>query len=406
MVSKQKILIVDDDNNIAELIALYLTKECFETKIVNDGEEALKKFASFHPDLIILDLMLPGIDGYQVCRELRQLHLVEPRGGAGLALLQRLEDSGQAGLAAVDAVEGLVAEGGLGDGDVRVLALDGSELGADEAAAGEDHVAGDHGHVGVARCVEGGVDAVQGAAGIADVCHQADAPAVDPVVEKAQVLGLVGGDDELVCQGEQAVDTPQQQGLTQEGHRRLGPSHAAGLPACLDYDGEISALAQIIPPSSETLAGKYNPKVRRRGRRQRFVPLRQAPATLGQRRAAPLVCSGTREGGQGVFCLPQDGTASGQRGGQVDEALVGAAAPVRAVRGERLDIRAVDEHVAQGHELPRAAGGVLGDELLEGVAAVGPQAHARCLHQTGKGQQLLCLAEGLAARKRHALVER
>lgn len=71
MVSKQKILIVDDDNNIAELIALYLTKECFETKIVNDGEEALKEFASFHPDLIILDLMLPGIDGYQVCREIR-----------------------------------------------------------------------------------------------------------------------------------------------------------------------------------------------------------------------------------------------------------------------------------------------------------------------------------------------
>ena len=58
MVSKQKILIVDDDNNIAELIALYLTKECFETKIVNDGEEALREFASFRPDLIILDLML------------------------------------------------------------------------------------------------------------------------------------------------------------------------------------------------------------------------------------------------------------------------------------------------------------------------------------------------------------
>ena len=71
MVSKQKILIVDDDNNIAELIALYLTKECFETKIVNDGEEALREFASFRPDLIILDLMLPGIDGYQVCREIR-----------------------------------------------------------------------------------------------------------------------------------------------------------------------------------------------------------------------------------------------------------------------------------------------------------------------------------------------
>ena len=44
MATKQKILIVDDDNNIAELVALYLTKECFETKIVNDGEEALKQF--------------------------------------------------------------------------------------------------------------------------------------------------------------------------------------------------------------------------------------------------------------------------------------------------------------------------------------------------------------------------
>ena len=71
MVTKQKILIVDDDNNIAELISLYLTKECFETRIVNDGEQALKEFNTFHPDLILLDLMLPGIDGYQVCREIR-----------------------------------------------------------------------------------------------------------------------------------------------------------------------------------------------------------------------------------------------------------------------------------------------------------------------------------------------
>ena len=71
MTSKQKILIVDDDNNIAELISLYLTKECFETKIVNDGEQALREFDSFHPDFLLLDLMLPGIDGYQVCRELR-----------------------------------------------------------------------------------------------------------------------------------------------------------------------------------------------------------------------------------------------------------------------------------------------------------------------------------------------
>lgn len=71
MAEKQRILIVDDDYNIAELISLYLTKECFETKIVGDGEEALRVFPEFQPNLILLDLMLPGIDGYQVCRELR-----------------------------------------------------------------------------------------------------------------------------------------------------------------------------------------------------------------------------------------------------------------------------------------------------------------------------------------------
>ncbi len=71
MVTKQKILIVDDDVNIAELIDLYLTKECFQTMMVHDGEEALKVFDTFQPNLILLDLMLPGIDGYQVCREIR-----------------------------------------------------------------------------------------------------------------------------------------------------------------------------------------------------------------------------------------------------------------------------------------------------------------------------------------------
>ena len=71
MVEKQKILIVDDDNNIAELISLYFTKECFDTMIVNDGESALKAYETFSPNLILLDLLLPGIDGYQVCREIR-----------------------------------------------------------------------------------------------------------------------------------------------------------------------------------------------------------------------------------------------------------------------------------------------------------------------------------------------
>ena len=72
MVARQKILIVDDDEHISELISLYLTKEFYDTKIVYDGEEALRQFRHFSPNLILLDLMLPGIDGYQVCREIRQ----------------------------------------------------------------------------------------------------------------------------------------------------------------------------------------------------------------------------------------------------------------------------------------------------------------------------------------------
>ena len=69
--TKQKILIVDDDENIAELISLYLTKECFDTMIVHDGYDALTAFETYRPNLILLDLMLPGIDGYQICREIR-----------------------------------------------------------------------------------------------------------------------------------------------------------------------------------------------------------------------------------------------------------------------------------------------------------------------------------------------
>ena len=71
MTEKQRVLIVEDSENIAELISLYLTKELYETKIVEDGNAALKAFDEFEPQLILLDLMLPGIDGYQVCREIR-----------------------------------------------------------------------------------------------------------------------------------------------------------------------------------------------------------------------------------------------------------------------------------------------------------------------------------------------
>ena len=69
---KRQILIVDDDENIAELVSLYLTKECFDTKIANDGEAALSAVKSYMPDLMLLDIMLPGIDGYEVLREIRK----------------------------------------------------------------------------------------------------------------------------------------------------------------------------------------------------------------------------------------------------------------------------------------------------------------------------------------------
>ncbi len=72
MAEKQKILIVDDDTNIAELIELYLTKECFQCELAHDGDMALQKHASFQPNLILLDIMLPGMDGYDVCREIRK----------------------------------------------------------------------------------------------------------------------------------------------------------------------------------------------------------------------------------------------------------------------------------------------------------------------------------------------
>ena len=68
---KQRILIVDDDENIAELIAMYLTKECYDTRTCGDGESAVAMFKEYNPNLILLDLMLPGMDGYQVCRTIR-----------------------------------------------------------------------------------------------------------------------------------------------------------------------------------------------------------------------------------------------------------------------------------------------------------------------------------------------
>jgi DNA-binding response OmpR family regulator len=67
-----KILVVDDDSNICELLRLYLEKDGFKTDIAYDGKEAIKKFSDNEPDLILLDIMLPGMDGWQICREIRK----------------------------------------------------------------------------------------------------------------------------------------------------------------------------------------------------------------------------------------------------------------------------------------------------------------------------------------------
>jgi len=67
-----KILIVDDDENICELLRLYLNKDGFETVVASDGEKAVEYAAKYSPDLILLDIMLPGLDGWQVCREIRK----------------------------------------------------------------------------------------------------------------------------------------------------------------------------------------------------------------------------------------------------------------------------------------------------------------------------------------------
>ncbi len=76
MLTGIKILVIDDDPHIAELISLYLTKEGFETKEVYAGKKGLELFSQYSPHLVLLDLMLPEMDGYQVCREIRKISSV------------------------------------------------------------------------------------------------------------------------------------------------------------------------------------------------------------------------------------------------------------------------------------------------------------------------------------------
>ncbi|HOJ09968.1 MAG TPA: response regulator transcription factor [Clostridiales bacterium] len=73
MINKTKVLVIDDDVNICELIRLYMEKEGYEVLAVYNGKKAIEEFSRFAPNIVILDIMLPGADGWQVCREIRKI---------------------------------------------------------------------------------------------------------------------------------------------------------------------------------------------------------------------------------------------------------------------------------------------------------------------------------------------
>lgn len=73
MFNKTKILVIDDDVNISELIRLYFEKEGYEVLTVYNGKKGIEVFTEFTPNIVVLDIMLPGADGWQVCREIRKI---------------------------------------------------------------------------------------------------------------------------------------------------------------------------------------------------------------------------------------------------------------------------------------------------------------------------------------------
>jgi two-component system, OmpR family, response regulator len=73
MYMKQKVLVVDDDVNICELVRLYLEKDGYEVVVAYNGIKAVEVFKDSTPNIVVLDIMLPGMDGWQVCREIRKV---------------------------------------------------------------------------------------------------------------------------------------------------------------------------------------------------------------------------------------------------------------------------------------------------------------------------------------------
>lgn len=110
---------------------------------------------------------------------------------------------------------------------------------------GKDHVACDKRHVFVGCRVDGRVDAAQGTTLLVLIGNEANLSKFDQIIEKIKILGLVGGDDELVCQRKQTVDATPDERFAQEGHGRLAATHAPGFAACLQDDGQVTALAHF-----------------------------------------------------------------------------------------------------------------------------------------------------------------